>query len=183
MPPQALSLKGTLILGEGDKLRLEFAGKTSGVEGKLTAVSDGANMSIRTSGEPDKTKKAPKALGANVRRALLRMGIFICWTGIERSGKLSPDQLKLSDFKLTGEEMIGERKTRVIEYMVTLMQDVITPAQWRMKMWLDAQTSLPVKLTMTMPKGELSDISAMAETYSEITVDASVDAKLFELPK
>ena len=146
-------------------------------------MSDGTTMSIQNSGEKDKTKKAPKALGANVRGALLRMGTFICWNGIERSGNVSPAIYKVSDFKLTGKEKLGERDTQVIEYTVTEMKDVISPAKWRMKMSLDAQTNLPVKLTMTVPKGELSDISGTSDIYSEFTIDAKVDAKLFELPK
>jgi hypothetical protein len=100
--------------------------------------------------------------------------------GIDR-GNWSPGVLKVSEFKLTGKEKIGERITQVIEYTVTEVKDVISPGKWRMKMWLDAQTHLPVKLTMTMD--ELADISATTDTFSEFTVDAKVDAKSFELPK
>ena len=103
IPPQTGSLKGTLILGEGDKVRLEFGGKPFGVEFKLTVVSDGTTMSLKDSAEPkkDKTIKAPKALGANVRGALPRLGVFICYSGIDRGGNPSPDVLKVSDFILT----------------------------------------------------------------------------------
>ena len=47
------------------------------------------------------------------------------------------------------------------------------------KMWLDAKTSLPVKLAMTGLQAGINDIT---ETYSEFTIDAKVDAKLFKLP-
>jgi prepilin-type processing-associated H-X9-DG protein len=89
----------------------------------------------------------------------------------------------VSDFKLTAKETLGEQNTQVIEFTVTEMKDVISPAKWRMKMWLDAQTNLPVKLTMTMPKNKLVDISVFSDTYSEFTIDAKVNDNLFELPK
>jgi outer membrane lipoprotein-sorting protein len=185
IPPKTGSLKGTLILGDGDKLRLEFGGKPFGVEGNLTVVSDGTSMSSKDSADPekDKTVKAPRALGANVRGSLLRLGVFICFNGIDRGGNLSPDLLKVSDFKLVGKEQVGERNTQVIDYTVTEVKDVISPGKWWMKMWLDAQTNLPVKLTMTMPKDELSDISTTTDTFSEFTIDAKVDAQSFVLPK
>jgi hypothetical protein len=89
----------------------------------------------------------------------------------------------VSDFKLMGKEKLGERNTQVIEYTVTEMKDALAPARWRMRTSLDAQTNLPVKLTMTLPKGELSDISAASDSFSGFILDAKVDAKLFELPK
>ena len=181
IPPNTGSVKGTLILGEGDKLRLELGGKPFGVEFKSILVSDGTTMSSKDSTEPkkDKTQKAPNALGANVRKALPLLGVFVCFNGIDR-GNWSPGVLKGSNFKLAGKEKIGEQNTQVIEYTVTEVKAVISPGKWRMKMWLDAQAHLPVKLTMTMD--ELADISATTDTFSEFAVDAKVDVKLFELP-
>jgi outer membrane lipoprotein-sorting protein len=49
-----------------------------------------------------------------------------------------------------------------------------------MKLWVDTQTNLPVKLAMT---GGQAGVSELTETYSEFTLDAKVDAKIFQLPK
>ena len=49
-----------------------------------------------------------------------------------------------------------------------------------MKLWLEAETGLPVKLTMT---GGTSDVKELTETYGEFSLDTKVDPKTFELPK
>ena len=128
---QKVSLKGTLILGEGDKLRLEFDGKHDGDAVKVTLVSDGTNLSTRDSSErkKDKTEKAPKALGANARGTLSRMGVAIFWNGLIRGSNLRPDVLTVSGFKLGNKEKIGARNTQVIEYTVTEKKERHLPGQ------------------------------------------------------
>jgi outer membrane lipoprotein-sorting protein len=86
----------------------------------------------------------------------------------------------VSDFKLVGKAEIGKRNTQVIEYTVTEKKDVIAPAMARVKMWLDAEGNVPVKLAWTTKD---ADITAVIEMYSEFTLDAKIDEKLFELPK
>ncbi len=97
---------------------------------------------------------------------------------MDQRSKLAADHFVMSDFKLAGEEKIGERNTQVIQYTITAKGK--NPNVLSMKVWLDAKTNLPVKLAMT---GGSSDITDITETYSEFTIDAKVDAKLFELPK
>src|SRR4029077_7173891 len=96
---------------------------------------------------------------------------------MDRRSKRAPGFYKVSDFKLAGEEKIAGRNTQVIQYTATARGK--PPVALSMKVWLDAKTNLPVKLTMTCPDAEYS---AITETYSEFTID-EVDAKLFELPK
>src|SRR5207244_9205685 len=72
------NVKGTLTLGEGDKLRAEGEGKLFGEESKFTVVSDGTDMKsfgyTQAPGKPkqDKieTEKSPKMIGAYFRDAL-----------------------------------------------------------------------------------------------------------------
>jgi outer membrane lipoprotein-sorting protein len=180
------NLKGTLTLGEGDKLRLEAGGKPAGVEFQLTVVSDGTTLFCNDSTDPnnDKALTAPKALGAKIRKSVPRLGMFLLlFNAIDRAGTWSPDTFKVSDFKLVGPEKVGERNTQLIEYTVTEAKDVHSPRKWRMKMWIDTQTDLPVKLALTMPSGELADVSATIDVFSKFAVDAKVDGKLFVVPK
>jgi outer membrane lipoprotein-sorting protein len=181
---EKVSLKGTLTLGEGDKLRLEFEIKSGGKAAKLLVVSDGTNLSRKDSSDPktDQTKQTPNGLGAHARVMLPRCGIAILENGLNRPRfqVASPELYRVSDFKLLGKEEIGKRNAQVIEYTVTEKKDVITPGTSRVKMWLDAESNLPVKLAWTTKD---ADITTVIEVYSEFTLDAKIDAKLLELSK
>src|SRR5262249_5401325 len=147
---------------------------------QFTYVSDGINM--KASGGPDRPKegkaeKSPKGVGAYFRETLPREGFFLSSLEMDWRSDRAPDLYKLSDFKLAGQEKVGERNTQVLQYTVTV-KDVKDPLS--MKMWLDAETNLPVRLAITGGKSDWTDIT---ETYGEFTIDAKVDAKLFELPK
>ena len=76
-----------------------------------------------------------------------------------------------------GKEKVGERDTRVIQYTLTAKggEDPLS-----VKLWLDAETNLPVKLAVTGGKSDWKDLT---ETYGEFTIEPKVDAKSFELPK
>jgi outer membrane lipoprotein-sorting protein len=180
------NVKGTLTLGEGDKFRVEAEGKLFGEESKFTVVSDGTEMKsfgyTQAPGQPkqdkNETEKSPKMIGTYFRESLSGQDVFVTFLNMDSRSKLPPDRIKMSDFKLGGEEMIGERNTQAIQYTVTAKGKNANVLS--MKMWLDAKTKMPVKRTMT---GGGSDISDITETYSEFTVDGNVDAKLFALPK
>jgi outer membrane lipoprotein-sorting protein len=176
------SLKGMLLLGEGDKFRLELEGKPFGELVKLTVVSDGARMSSCDPNDPKngKVEKAPKEVGANLRAVLPRLGVMLCWNSLDRGAKLAPEFTKVSDFKFAGKEVMGGREMVTIEYTVTERQNVVMPPKSRVKLWLDAKTRLPVKLSLTSDGG---DITATTDVYSEFVIDPKMDAKQFEVPK
>ena len=178
------NVKGSLVLGESDQLRAETEGMLFGEESKVTFVSDGTEMKsfgyVKSPGKPKQekteTEKSPKGIGAYFRGALPRDGFFWCLIGMDRRRELA-SQFTMSDFKLAGEEKIGQRNTRVIQYAVKAKGDAHVLS---MKVWLDGKTNLPVKLAMT---GGGSDITDISEVYGEFTVDAKVDGNLFKLPK
>lgn len=178
------NLKGTLTLGEGDKLRMEVEGKQFGTECKLTFTSDGTDLKsfgyTKAPGRPkqdrNETQKSPKGIGAYFRGAQPREGFFLCLLKINGRFEPAPDDFKISDFKLAGEEKLGKRNTQVIQYTVKDKDANLGS----MKVWLDAKTKLPVKLVMT---ADAPATIVITETYSEFTIDANVDAKLFELRK
>lgn len=49
-------------------------------------------------------------------------------------------------------------------------------------LWIDAETLLPLKRLVAF-EGNQGKPGRITETNSEFTIDAKVDAKLFELPK
>jgi uncharacterized protein (TIGR03067 family) len=181
------SFKGTLVLGEGDKLWAEVEGNLSDEVGRLTVVGDGADITYightkwlkKDNIETDTaTKKSPKGLGAFFRGSLPHNGYYVRLTEMG----LPPLQFKLSDFKLAGKEKVGGRDTQVIQYKlkVKIQPTAEDTDVFSMKVWLDAQTGLPAKLTGTGNDGEVAELT---ETYREFNIDGKVDAKLFELPK
>ncbi len=148
------NVKGTLILGEGDKFRAEAEGKLFGQGVKFTSVSDGTKVKSIVDPAPpkdDKPEKPPKGSGAYFRGALPREGFFLSSLEMDQRGDRGPDLFKLADFKLAGKEKIGERNTQVIQYTVTVKgaKDPLS-----MKMWLDAETKLPVQLAITGGKSD-----------------------------
>jgi outer membrane lipoprotein-sorting protein len=173
-------VKGSLVLGEGDKLRTEAQGRLFDAPVKYTVVSDGTSMKfIGATGQArqGEGEKPPKGLGAYFREALPRDGFFVTTLNMDRRLGGAPDAVKVSDFKLVGKERIGERNTHVIQYAVT---EKGAKGPLTMKLWLDAETGLPVKLAMS---GGKTDITDLTETYSEFSIDGKVDPRSFELPK
>lgn len=148
------NVAGSLILGEGDKLRVDSEGKVFGEEFKLTQVSDGTDMKSfgytkapgKLKQDKTKTEKPPTGAGAYLRESLPSDGFFLSFLSMDRRAELPPGLFKMSDFKLAGEEKIGEQNTRLIQYTLTAKGDTNVVS---MKIWLDAKTNLPVKLAMT----------------------------------
>jgi outer membrane lipoprotein-sorting protein len=173
------NVKGTLLLGEGDKYRVEMDGTVFGQAVRGTEVSDGTRTAYRDAADPkrDSTEESAKAAGAYFRGTLPKWGFFLCSLNMRRSGDLTPDAFEMSDFKTSGEEKIGERNAHVIQYT---FKEKGAKDPLSMTLWLDAETHLPAKLAIT---GGKSDWRAITETYGEFQIDAKVDAKQFELPK
>jgi outer membrane lipoprotein-sorting protein len=171
------TVKGTLVLGEGDTFRTEAEGKLFGETVKFRSISDGATMKDFGAPTEDKTGKSARGVGAYFRGALPREGFFLSSLEMDRRADRAPDRFNVSDFKLAGEEKIGERNTQVIQYVVA-----IKGAKYPllMKMWIDVETNLPAKLAIT---GGKSDWTEITETYGEFATNAKVDAKTFEFPK
>jgi outer membrane lipoprotein-sorting protein len=170
-------VKGALTLGEGDKYRAEGEGQLFGQAVQFTEVCDGAHTSFRDPNAPKKeNEKAPKDVGAYLRGALPRCGFFLGALNMG-GGDLTPDAFELSDFKMAGEDKIGDRAAQAIRYTLKKKGD---PAGLSVKLWLDAETHLPARLAVT---GATGDWKELTESYGEFTLDPEVDAKSFELPK
>jgi hypothetical protein len=176
---RAGSVQGALTLGAGDKYRAEFEGKLFGQSIKGTEVSDGARTSFRDAHDPKRngSEPAPKAAGAYLRGTLPRWGVFLATLNLRRSGELTPDALQLSDFQLVGPEKVGGRNARVIRYT---LREKGAKDPLAVRLWLDAETGLPLKLAVTGGKSDWRDLT---ETYAEFQPDAQVDPARFELPK
>jgi outer membrane lipoprotein-sorting protein len=172
------NVKGRLILGEGDKYRIEGDGKLFGEAVKFIEVSDRTRTASKDLNNPkrDKIEKTAAGVGAYFREALPREGFFLSTLNMAQREKRTTDAFKPTDFKLAGKEKIGERDTQALGYKLGARG----AEGLSMKMWLDARTNLPAKLAIA---GGKSDVTDSTETYEEFTLDPKVDDRLFEVSK
>jgi outer membrane lipoprotein-sorting protein len=168
------SLKGRLALGEGDRYRAEAKGKLFGEAVEFTEVSDGKTVrSVEGKGKAkDEEGQSPKGAGAYFREALPRGGFLLAHLNLGRRGEA--EAAKPSGFELAGKDKVGKREARVITFSLGEKGGMAA------KLWLDAKTDVPLKLSVT---GGKSDIAGVTETYSEFAIDPELDKKLWELPK
>jgi hypothetical protein len=168
------SLKGSLALGQGDRYRAEAKGKLFGEAVEFVEVSNGkAIRSVEGKGKArDEEKQSPRGAGAYFRKALPRGGFLLAHLNQGRRGSAEP--AAPSGFELAGKEKVGKRVARAIKF--TLGEK----GGMAVTLWLDAKTELPLKLSVT---GGKSDISEVTETYGEFAIDPELDTKLWQLPK
>jgi outer membrane lipoprotein-sorting protein len=180
---EAGKFQGALALAKGDKVRVDLKGREVGEkESELTLVSDGKRM-LAIRGVDRKPEENPTAdkLGASASALLSKAGLG---GGLEvvirqfrgREG-MSLENLKASGFKLGQDGAVGGKPAHVVEYQ--LSHEGKDPASVRV--WLDAMTGLPLKREITA--GDGGRMMRFEELYTELTLGAKHDAKVFELPK
>jgi outer membrane lipoprotein-sorting protein len=192
---EAVTMKGTLLLGEGNKLRMEWSGESGGMKEKFTMISDGTKM------EPY-GDDIPKWLGEAVRASMARAGVvrtfeygsplFFKWSfprPPEPKKEFKIDEhFKVFDFKLGKKEMVDKQEAQVVQYTLkekgTLELKEPKEGKVEVSVWIDTKTLLPLKRIITIMMDDMDDKKATyTETYTRQEVDGKIDPKQFELPK
>jgi outer membrane lipoprotein-sorting protein len=178
---QTGKLQGSLASMSGNKARFEMQGKLAGKKG-LLLVSDGTRL--RFIGKlDDKTEDTPKKFDELVRAFVSRAGFALASFVVAFDEKPKDiDVWGVSEFRLGKKEKLGDRDAQIIEYTLTPKgASGPAPGPFKVTVWLDAETSLPVKRVIT---GKLEDHKmTITENYTKMLVDAKLDEKQFELPK
>jgi outer membrane lipoprotein-sorting protein len=167
-----MSVKGSVIIGEGNRGRIEWSGTKDGNPVSMVFVSNGVKMQMIENGKAQGKKDAPKPPG-ELNRAASRTGVFVWLLLVE--GPISPD-LETSDFKLGKKEKVGESDAQEIQYSLKVRGAKGQPLSVRL--WIDTKTTLPLKRVLIIIDG--SDKITFTETYSNINPDAK-DPKEVEL--
>jgi outer membrane lipoprotein-sorting protein len=184
-PKGTAKVTGSLA-SAGDRVRFEFALDADGKSMKLLSVSDGKKSVTVQDGKVSESKDTPHDTGRVVTALVARAGFTPLFFSAGRQVKegdkdRKEDPLevyKASDFKLGQAEKVGGRDTVAIDYKLTLRDDPPLSAT----VWLDAKTHLPLKrVVRNYVKG--GGGFTITETYSTLTLDPRLDAKLFEFPK
>ncbi len=193
LPTDLGSFEGTLLLAEGNKVRLEInKSKDDGLQltpeaakkyGKmrLRIVSDGVHLMMEGNGlDRPQLRDTPKNLNADILTWMSRTGLLLPQAPLpDQKVDCAKDRFVVSDFKLGIREKIADRDTQRLEYQLSA-KGADTPIF--IVVWLDLKTLLPVKRTL----GERpldGKQRELTENYTKLTLDVKVDAKKFELPK
>jgi outer membrane lipoprotein-sorting protein len=181
---EKIDAKGTVLVGEGNKLRVDVTDEGSGKKENHQMISDGSKMGMISNNDLKESKDAPAWLNDGLKQTMCRGGVFLYVMavankiGTEKEFKVD-EHFKLSDFKLGKKEKVGDKETQAVEYTLTIKDK--EPLSVPATVWIDTKTQLPVKRTLVVDeKGKKVTIT---ETYSKIDPDAKMDAKQFELPK
>jgi outer membrane lipoprotein-sorting protein len=165
------TIKGTLLLGEGKKCRMEMGIEFGGMKEKFTMISDGTKMKAVIDGKPTPAEDANLGYVKEMRAAVVHGVAFTSWS----TGLPVPVYFRASDFKLGKKEMVDKQEAQVVQY--TLTHPLLRPkqeAKYDVTVWIDTKTQLPLKRVFN---------GTMTETYTKLEVDGKIDAKQFELPK
>jgi len=181
------TLKGAVLLGEGNKVRIEMSNESGGMKGEETVISDGTKSKASDKGAL--TTDVPKWLGEAVRAAVARCGVALLSVLGPRPAdpeKEFPEKefkidehFQVSDFKLGKKEMVNKQEAQAVQYTLTLKKP--KKEKIEVSVWIDPKTQLPLKrvLTGTLDGKKMT----ITETYTKMEIDGKIDPKQFELPK
>jgi outer membrane lipoprotein-sorting protein len=181
-------LKGTLLLDEGRKVRMDVTEEQDGKTKKGTLVSDGKTMAaVGTLPTKRDAETAPPWLAGATRAALVRASLTVPTDFFVRGSAANyleflwvNGAFRLSDFKLGEKEKVGDHEAQIVEYnLVLVFRTYSVPVA--VQLWIDTKTDLPLKRVLTVGMGDGK--MTMTESYSKITLDGKIDPKQFELPK
>jgi outer membrane lipoprotein-sorting protein len=170
-------LKGTLLLSSGNRLKLTFAGLDGNDKVRNTIVSDGEKLATQydLDGHSETvTTAADEKLVDRTIGWLTKSGAFVAASNIVDSEHRNAAIMKLSGFKMAGKEKVGGREANVVEYQFLVGKEMLPST---CKLWLDAQTNLPVKRIVEISKFRV------VETYSNWELDPKLPDDTFTLPK
>jgi outer membrane lipoprotein-sorting protein len=177
-------LKGSLVLGERNRLRFEQTGWLT-----ASAVSDGRRTVIVTPDER-RARETPGWFNDVLKGWLGRGGTYVSVAkafdlldgpSVQRPGPA--DGPRVTDAKVLADEQAGGVKCRVVEYDLAWVEHpaVSGADAARVRVWIDPRTHLPVRRTMTFPIADRAD--TYTATHTSFEIDPKLDDKLFELPK
>ena len=172
-----------MTLAQGNKVRMKMNGTVEGKEMAFEVLSDGKSFQTVRAGVGGGQRgggAAPDHFSEMLGTVLSRVGLIGGLKAHPRRGKdeKAPDLEKmygLSNFKAGKAEKVNGRQATVVHYDLKVHDKDET----RVTLWLDADTGLPLKRTITADGGKMH----LTETYKEFNVNPTVDDKTFELSK
>jgi outer membrane lipoprotein-sorting protein len=166
-------VKGTLVLAPGNRMKFSFGFFEDNSQPTTAFISDGKLLTILHAGRLTKTEPVNDQFQETLTGWGFRIGLFFATTHINDGVQDDYRTLKLSDFKLAGEEKVEGRQAKLIEFTVT--KETIPT---RHKLWLDVETGLPLKLV-----AETTNHFGIREIYRNWELDPKLPDGAFAIPK
>lgn len=180
------TIKGTLLLGEDNKLRVDVRANFDKEDQRIILISDGKTLRmIERDGAPN-DMEAPKNLKAAVIESIKRVGaatgLLILLEGNGRKGDIKVEELyKSSEFKLGKKDKVGDKEAQLLEFKIDINTGrEVVPGS--VVIWIDAKTQLPLKHVVTAEVPNQRRV-VVTQIYTSLRLDEKIDAKLFEVPK
>jgi outer membrane lipoprotein-sorting protein len=175
---EALSYKGSLLLGEGNRARQEIYEPGKAPPIRLLMVSDGTRVSMQDNGMSHPAiENTPKDLNRDILTWLARTGVFVPHLPLpDVNADNAEVRFPVANFKLGDKEKIGERATQRLDYQLSIKGQDPT---FSVTVWLDTATGLPLQRKLFSQVGK--EQFTVVETYSKLTLDGKVDAMAFDL--
>jgi outer membrane lipoprotein-sorting protein len=176
----AITVKGELLLAEGNKARFDVEGKLLETEQKQLIVSDG--KSIKNVGPRPSLIDTPKTFNETLLGCLARGGpsesLVVVNMGYYAKEPKPAAFLKVSAFKLGKKEKVDKTECQVIEFTTT--HGVGAKQEAKVALWIDTATGLPVKRESVLK--EMNQEIRYTETYSNFKLDERIAESKFTLP-
>jgi hypothetical protein len=192
-PAETLNLDGSLVVADGNRVRVEIRERTAGRPPFHLVVSDGRRWWWHDKGSPPHLVNKPPAanMSSDYRVSFARAGVLLPTMPLPPVEAAGPaDRFSITEFRLGSEKRVGGREARRVDYNLFVKgqtQPNGGPMPFPVQLWLDAETSLPVKrvVTQKLVDGSGKAIAGMVitETYQKAASGDAVDPKTFELPK
>jgi outer membrane lipoprotein-sorting protein len=175
--------KGKLLVGDGNRFRIETEAAVDGKKNHSLLASDG--KLVYSKGVSSATWLAHAENTARVRAYFARGGFSATGDCLDpESGVADLDKaLAPADFKLGAKEKIGGKDAQVVECMLTVAKKGGASETRKMALWIDPKTQLPLQRRLEFKEGNPGVTVTLVETYPTFTLDAKIDAKAFALPK
>lgn len=167
-------VKGTILLGQDEKVRMEldmtFNGKSQGI----ITVADGKTMRTRQPSGDIKSQPARKNMRMNIVTMLERVGIAYPLLSLRSSDEKDPDlkkELTLSNAKFK------ENEKNIYKCTYTL---ATKDAKFDVELWLDGKSNLPIRRVLRAEKEDQT--VTITETYT-VELNPKLMDDAFTLPE
>jgi len=180
------SAKGSFALSGNNKFRLDMNSPTKRTSGKAAQISDGTKLATIEGNVTQQIHDVPKWYGEAMKTGFARAGVLLTRFAplpLEEKDAKIDELFQASDFELSAENAaVGSHTALLIQYkLVTIgLEDEVGKKAFRVKLWVDAKTNLPVK-RVVVPATDDFDFT-LTETYHDVTLDGKLEAPRFELP-